>query len=42
MDVGVAACYQLGAAPAPTRSTPALDVVAGYHAVDPLGPATWR
>jgi hydroxylysine kinase len=40
MDVGVAACYQLGCDPAtddPLR--PALDVIAGYHAVDPLTPA---
>jgi hydroxylysine kinase len=36
MDVGTAACYQLGTGPDPL--TPALDVVAGYHAVDPLGP----
>jgi hydroxylysine kinase len=38
MDVGIAACYQLG-----TGSdvlTPALDVVAGYHAVDPLSTAS--
>jgi Ser/Thr protein kinase RdoA (MazF antagonist) len=40
MDVGVAACYQLGA----DRDTadplpPALDVAAGYHAADPLTPA---
>jgi Ser/Thr protein kinase RdoA (MazF antagonist) len=34
MDVGVAACYQLGTGPEPL--TPALDVVAGYHAADPL------
>ena len=34
MDVGVAACYQLGAGPRPLA--PALDVVAGYHAADPL------
>jgi Ser/Thr protein kinase RdoA (MazF antagonist) len=34
LDVGVAACYQLG--PGPDLLTPALDVVAGYHAVDPL------
>jgi hydroxylysine kinase len=34
MDVGVAACYQLG--PGPDPLAPALDVVAGYHAVDPL------
>jgi Ser/Thr protein kinase RdoA (MazF antagonist) len=40
MDVGVAACYQLGAAgpdgPAEDLLAPALDVVRGYHAVDPL------
>ena len=40
MDVGVAACYQLGAAAAARAGrdllAPALDVVAGYHAVDPL------
>ena len=37
MDVGVAACYQLGAdGPGRDLLTPALDVVAGYHAVDPL------
>jgi hydroxylysine kinase len=34
MDVGVAACYQLGNAP--DVLGPALDVVAGYHEVDPL------
>ena len=34
MDVAVAACYQLGAGADPLA--PALDVVAGYHAVDPL------
>ncbi len=34
MDVGVAACYQLGSGADPLA--PALDVVAGYHAVDPL------
>jgi Ser/Thr protein kinase RdoA (MazF antagonist) len=34
MDVGVAACYQLGTGP--DMLAPALDVVAGYHAVDPL------
>jgi hydroxylysine kinase len=40
MDVAVAACYQLGAAgPAGDFLGPALDVVAGYHAVDPLRPA---
>ncbi len=37
MDVAVAACYQLGSGEDPLA--PALDVVAGYHAVDPLGPA---
>lgn len=37
MDVGVAACYQLGAdGPGGDLLGPALDVVAGYHAVDPL------
>lgn len=35
MDVGVAGCYQFGGMPDPLA--PALDVVAGYHAVDPLG-----
>ena len=35
MDVAVAACYQLGRGADPLA--PALDVVAGYHAVDPLG-----
>jgi hydroxylysine kinase len=41
MDVGVAACYQLGAEPTtgPGLLAPALDVVAAYHAADPLGPA---
>jgi Ser/Thr protein kinase RdoA (MazF antagonist) len=34
MDVGVAACYQLGTGAG--MLTPALDVVAGYHAVNPL------
>jgi hydroxylysine kinase len=34
MDVGVAACYQLSTGTG--MLTPALDVVAGYHAVDPL------
>jgi len=34
MDVGVAGCYQLGGAPDPLP--PALDVIAGYHAADPL------
>jgi Ser/Thr protein kinase RdoA (MazF antagonist) len=38
MDVAVAACYQLGAAGTDFLS-PALDVIAGYHAVDPLRPA---
>ena len=43
-DVAVAACYQLGAdGTADGGSTdllaPALDVVAGYHAADPLRPA---
>ena len=37
MDVAVAACYQLGAGADPLA--PALDVVAGYHAVDPLDDA---
>ncbi|HEY6493144.1 MAG TPA: phosphotransferase [Trebonia sp.] len=37
MDVGIAACYQLGTGP--DLLTPALDVVAGYHAADPLRPA---
>jgi hydroxylysine kinase len=38
MDVAVAACYQLGAGAGPGTDVlaPALDVVAGYHAVDPL------
>jgi hydroxylysine kinase len=36
MDVGVAACYQLGAAP--ELLPPALDLVTGYHSVQPLGP----
>jgi hydroxylysine kinase len=37
MDVGVAACYQLGAGgPGADLLAPALDVVGGYHAVDPL------
>jgi Ser/Thr protein kinase RdoA (MazF antagonist) len=35
MDVGVAACYQFGGAPDPLE--PSLEVVAGYHAADPLG-----
>ena len=48
MDVGVAACYQLGgpggggpggAGPGGDLLTPALDVVAGYHAVEPLSAA---
>ena len=34
MDVGIAACYQLGREP--DVLAPALDLVAGYHAVDPL------
>jgi Ser/Thr protein kinase RdoA (MazF antagonist) len=34
MDAGIAACYQLG--PEPDVLRPALDVAAGYHAVDPL------
>ena len=34
MDVGVAACYQLGTGP--DLLAPALDVVAGYHTADPL------
>ena len=37
MDVGVAACYQLGTAP--DILGPALDLVAGYHAVEPLSAA---
>jgi Ser/Thr protein kinase RdoA (MazF antagonist) len=37
MDVGAAACYQLGTGT--DMLTPALDVVAGYHAVDPLNAA---
>jgi hydroxylysine kinase len=37
MDVGVAACYQLGAGgPGEDVLAPALEVVAGYHAADPL------
>jgi hydroxylysine kinase len=37
MDVGVAACYQLGGAGhGSDLLAPALDVVAGYHEVDPL------
>jgi Ser/Thr protein kinase RdoA (MazF antagonist) len=40
MDVGQAACYQLGACgPGGDLIAPALDVVAGYHAVDPLSDA---
>jgi hydroxylysine kinase len=40
MDVGVAACYQLGTdGPGGDLLAPALDVVAGYHAVDPLSGA---
>lgn len=43
-DVAVAACYQLGAGGAASGErtdllAPALDVVAGYHAADPLRPA---
>jgi Ser/Thr protein kinase RdoA (MazF antagonist) len=34
MDVAVAACYQLG--PGPGLLAPALDVVAAYHAANPL------
>ncbi len=34
MDVAVAACYQFGGAPDPLA--PAADVVAGYHAAEPL------
>ena len=37
MDVAVAACYQLGTGA--DALAPALDVVAGYHAVDPLDDA---
>lgn len=37
MDVGVAACYQLGTGP--DVLAPAGDVIAGYHAADPLTPA---
>jgi hydroxylysine kinase len=37
MDVGTAVCYQLGTGSRVLR--PALDVVAGYHAVDPLDAA---
>jgi Ser/Thr protein kinase RdoA (MazF antagonist) len=39
MDVAVAACYQLGRSPSAGSGDvlgPALDVVAGYHSVDPL------
>src|SRR5215469_970514 len=39
MDVAVAACYQLGAQDGTDLLSPALDVVVGYHAVDPLRPA---
>ena len=44
MDVAVAACYQLGADRLASGGeadllAPALDVVAGYHAADPLRPA---
>jgi len=40
LDVGVAACYQLDACgPGGDLLAPALDVVAGYHAVDPLSVA---
>ncbi len=38
MDVGTAACYQLGGC-GPDFLGAALDVVAGYHALDPLRPA---
>jgi Ser/Thr protein kinase RdoA (MazF antagonist) len=38
MDVGVAACYQFGADTGTDPLIPALDVIGGYHAVDPLGP----
>ena len=38
MDVGVAASYQVGAADGADPLAPALDVIAGYHAVEPLGP----
>jgi len=34
MDVAVAACYQFGGSPDPLK--PSLEVVAGYHAADPL------
>jgi hydroxylysine kinase len=40
MDVGVAACYQLGGGgPGDDLLAPAVDLVAGYHAVDPLSAA---
>lgn len=41
MDVAVAACYQLGASASSPADllAPALDVVAGYYAADPLRPA---
>ena len=40
MDVGVAACYQLGVGgPGDDLLAPAVDLVAGYHAVDPLSAA---
>lgn len=49
MDVAVAACYQLGSSPGRQGSDgrdvpgsvlgPALDVIAGYHGVDPLDSA---
>jgi hydroxylysine kinase len=40
MDVGVAACYQLGGdGPGGDLLAPAIDVVAGYHSVEPLSPA---
>jgi hydroxylysine kinase len=38
MDVGVAACYQFGDGAGTDPLTPALHMIAGYHAVDPLGP----
>lgn len=38
MDVATAACYQLGGG-GPDFLAGAVDVVAGYHAVDPLRPA---
>jgi Ser/Thr protein kinase RdoA (MazF antagonist) len=37
MDVGVAACYQLGSPPG--ILAPAAELVAGYHSADPLRPA---